>query len=53
MIDYTPQEGDIMADDWIIPASGNLPFRIKGENEGACQIEMKCSDDTKPTTMQR
>jgi len=31
--DYTPQAGDIMADDWIIPANGKLPFRISGENK--------------------
>jgi hypothetical protein len=33
MSDYIPQEGDIMADDWVIPADGKTPFRIKGENK--------------------
>jgi len=33
MSDYIPQEGDILADDWIIPANGKLPFRISGESK--------------------
>lgn len=31
MSGYTPKEGDIMADDWIIPADGTLPFRYGGD----------------------
>lgn len=31
--DYTPKEGDIMADDWVIPADGTPPFRVSGETE--------------------
>ena len=27
MSDYIPQEGDIMADDWVVPADGKPPFR--------------------------
>lgn len=26
-MNYTPKQGDIMADDWIIPADGTPPFR--------------------------
>lgn len=32
MSDYTPKEGDILADQWIIPADGTPPFRY-GETE--------------------
>ncbi len=32
MSKYTPKQGDIMADDWIIPADGTPPFK-KGEND--------------------
>lgn len=30
--EYTPKEGDIMMDEWIIPADGTPPFR-QGEAE--------------------
>jgi hypothetical protein len=34
MSGYIPQEGDLMIDDeWVIPADGKPPFRIKGENK--------------------
>lgn len=33
MSDYTPKQGDILADDWIIPADGTPPFRVSGETE--------------------
>lgn len=32
MTDYTPTKGDIMADDWIIPADGTPPF-LQGEEQ--------------------
>lgn len=31
MTNYTPKQGDIMADDWIIPADGTPPFRYGEE----------------------
>jgi len=33
MTDYTPKQGDMMMDDWIIPADGTPPFRVSGETE--------------------
>ncbi len=30
MINYTPKEGDIMMDEWIVPADGTLPFKYGG-----------------------
>ena len=45
MTDYTPKEGDILADQWIIPADGTPPFRIVLSNNDYDQLRKALDEE--------